>query len=619
MISNLKLKLIGLSTTIALALCAMPVTASSAAAASFTWSGAEPVANWSDGGNWGGVVPSGSVERLTFPELTSAACSAHTATCYTSKNDVMGLNVNAITLDDTAPYFVTGNAITLGAGGISATAPSGCCSSYHPQLDLPIALSAAQTWSIDGGGNGGEAGLETNEPVTGTTDALGLELGHQALVRLTGDDEVGAVTISGKETTSGIGNGIVVVGLPGTPSSLDATDSNPVSIKDAMLVGDNSTFGPLSSSGGIIAVGQGGSPVGTVTVNGGVTLDSASSLQFVIAGSGTTAGTDYSQLTASGTVNLEGARLALSAVNAGGCVTLTAGDSYTLVTTTGSLLGTFAGVSNGATAGIGTPSPCGPSSLKAQINYSSNTVTATLVSASPSPTNTSLSALPASPVTNQTVTVTATVTPNAPMPSGTVSFENHGTPIPGCESKPVALVGSSYTATCETTFTAASSPEALMAVFTPAGGSGLQGSTSSTETLTVGRNADETAQKQHEEEAAATKKHEEEAAANKRHEEEATAAAAKAKAEAETAAAAAKAKAEAEATAAAKAKAEVEAAAKKKQEEEKAKSTTPPTRAQLLAKALKTCKKQPKKKLAKCIATAERKYGQKKATKKAKK
>jgi len=603
---------------LALALCAIPLAASAAAAASFTWSGATPLgsgaSNWLNGANWAGTAPSGTVETLTFPTLTSGACTAKppTDTCYMSNNNVSGLSVNAISIDDTAPYSLTGNAITLGAGGITATAPSACCSSYHPGLDLPIALGAAQTWSIDGGGNGGEAGLETREPVTGTTDALDLELGHQALVRLTGDDEVGAVTIAGKEPTAGVVNGFVVVGYPGAPGSLNATDGNPVTVSDAVLMGSDGTFGPLSSSGGTIDVGQGGSPVGTFTVNGGVTLDATSGLQFVIAGSGTTAGTDYSQLRASGTVNLAGARLSLSAVNNGGCVTLTAGTTYTLVSTTGSLLGTFAGVPNGAKTGIGTPSPCGPSSLKAQINYTANTVTATLVSASSSPTNTSLSAIPASPVTNQAVTLTATVTPNAPTPSGTVSFQNHGTPIAGCESRPVALAGSSYTATCQTTFTAASSPEALTAVFTAAGGSGLQGSTSTTESLTVSQNSEEVGRKQHEE-AEAKERQEarerqeanerqqakeaearkgEEAAANRKHEEEATAAAAKKHQE-------------------------EEAAAKKKQEEERAKSK-PPTRAQLLAKALKSCKQQPKKKRAQCEATARKKYASKAKGKKGK-
>lgn len=81
-------------------------------------------------------------------------------------------------------------------------------------------------------------------------------------------------------------------------------------------------------------------------------------------------------------------------------------------------------------------------------------------------------------------------------------------------------------------------------------------------------------------------------------------------------------KAEAEA---AQRKAQEEAAAKKRQEEEAAtknnvlgtKSKTP-TRAQLLAQALKVCKKEPKKKRAKCEAAAKKKYGPKKKTKKKK-
>jgi hypothetical protein len=63
---------------------------------------------------------------------------------------------------------------------------------------------------------------------------------------------------------------------------------------------------------------------------------------------------------------------------------------------------------------------------------------------------------------------------------------------------------------------------------------------------------------------------------------------------------------------------EAAAAAKKKQEEEKAKSKSP-TRVQLLAKALKTCKKEPKKKRAKCEAAAHAKYGPKAKSKKHKK
>jgi hypothetical protein len=68
--------------------------------------------------------------------------------------------------------------------------------------------------------------------------------------------------------------------------------------------------------------------------------------------------------------------------------------------------------------------------------------------------------------------------------------------------------------------------------------------------------------------------------------------------------------------AAAKKKAEEEAA-KKKAEEEKAKAK--PTRAQLLAKALKSCKKESKKKRVKCEAAAHKKYASKRKSKKKKK
>jgi hypothetical protein len=110
-------------------------------------------------------------------------------------------------------------------------------------------------------------------------------------------------------------------------------------------------------------------------------------------------------------------------------------------------------------------------------------------------------------------------------------------------------------------------------------------------------------------------KEEEEAEALKRLEEEALAGAQKHQEE-EAAAAAAKKHQEEEAAAAAAKKRQEEEAAKKKAEEE-AKTKTP-TRVQLLAKALKVCAKQSKRKRAKCEATARKKYGSTKKKKKKK-
>ena len=107
-------------------------------------------------------------------------------------------------------------------------------------------------------------------------------------------------------------------------------------------------------------------------------------------------------------------------------------------------------------------------------------------------------------------------------------------------------------------------------------------------------------------EEATAKKHEEEAAAKKHQEEEA-------------AAAAAKKRQEEEAAAAAKKHQEEEAAAKKKQQEAEKHKSKPPTRGQLLAKALKQCKKEPKNKRAQCVAKAKKKYGHKAKSGKGKK
>ena len=486
---------------LALAVCGFAFLAGSAAAASFTWSGAEPLgtSNWSNGGNWGGTATSGSVETLTFPALTSPACTATdpTATCYTSNNDVAGLEVNALSFDDGAPYNITGNAITLGSGGITAApSASDAASSTRPVLHVPIALSAPQTWSITGGSLNQQLGIEA--PVTGgNSDTLAINFSSGTFLGLYADAEVGAVTTTGA--------GTIALGLSTTTGSLNATDGNPVSFSGgAGLFTGTAKIGPLTMNEGSIQIGQGSdgsSPDGSLTVAGGVTLASAGTLFTFIDHSGTTPATDYTQLSATGPVNLASANLRIQDGYAivgskAACAQLTPGDVDTLITTTGTLTGTFSNAPNEATipleCNFGTPGT--PPTVK--IGYTAHTVTATVETPGSGPattTTTTLTASPAGPVTNEAVTLTATVTAGSGTPSGTVSFDNNGTPIPGCLSQPVSLNGSSYTATCQTAFTAASSPEALTAVFTPATGSGLAGSTSAVDNLTVGKDPTSTA------------------------------------------------------------------------------------------------------------------------------
>jgi adhesin/invasin len=105
-----------------------------------------------------------------------------------------------------------------------------------------------------------------------------------------------------------------------------------------------------------------------------------------------------------------------------------------------------------------------------------------------SASTTSLVTSPSAAVTNQTVTLFASVTPtSAGTLSGTVSFKNRGFPISAaCSNLPLSHP------TCQATFSAASSPEQLTAVFTPDLHSTVAGSTSAASLLPVSRDGTST-------------------------------------------------------------------------------------------------------------------------------
>ena len=99
-------------------------------------------------------------------------------------------------------------------------------------------------------------------------------------------------------------------------------------------------------------------------------------------------------------------------------------------------------------------------------------------------------------LTNEAVLMVATVTSladNSVPPTGTVSFENGRTSIAGCQSLPIAsqLTGTA-SVTCNASFAAASSPADVTAVFTPAAGSLLTGSTSQADEVRVGQDSTST-------------------------------------------------------------------------------------------------------------------------------
>jgi Bacterial Ig-like domain (group 3) len=103
------------------------------------------------------------------------------------------------------------------------------------------------------------------------------------------------------------------------------------------------------------------------------------------------------------------------------------------------------------------------------------------------PTETTLQFAPQNIVAGQPVTLIATVTSatSAAPPTGTVTFANSGTPVRGCSAVATQPSGASATVTCQTRF--ASTPSGLSAVFTPAAGSLVTGSDSTTGGFVVGR------------------------------------------------------------------------------------------------------------------------------------
>src|SRR5690348_18251885 len=118
-----------------------------AAQADDTWSGASTTTQlWSDTGNWvGNVAPvPASAGTLTFPDLGSCVAPA---ACYTSHNDLSGVNATGLVLSNTtagSSYHILGNGLTLGTGGILNDSGGGT----NNVINTPVALSGSQTWTI---------------------------------------------------------------------------------------------------------------------------------------------------------------------------------------------------------------------------------------------------------------------------------------------------------------------------------------------------------------------------------------------------------------------------------------------------------------------------------------
>ena len=480
--------LVTVSSTALVAVAAAPIAWASS---DHTWSGNTLPATWSNSGNWVGGAPGGGADTLAFPAPLRNCTNRAAQACYDSVDDVGGIAARALSIDDGYSYVLVPNGpsdgITLGAGGLSASTALANASGA-PEIQLPITLASSQTWSLDGGPHGsGQTGgqLIVDGALGGAASSLTIDMQRASWLSIDApvDDELGAVDVVATDASHG--------GLYLSNTTLNGSDGNPVSFSRGvgLSAGGRDTVGPLTMSGGQVdLIGDRNTPSAAVlTVRGAVSLDSASTLFSSIVGAGGSPapGTDYAQLRAIGNVDLGGAYLSIRDLSdpGGSCSSLPRGTMYTLVSTSGGTIrGGFGNAPNGSVVGAACNGGA-PSTF--MIRYTSDAVTATVVDLT-----TTASATPASVVTNQAVTLSANVSTSLGAPVGVVGFMSANQLIAGCYPVPIDSAGH---AVCQATFRAASSPDAVTAVYYPAAGATSSGMPSSGVAVAVNRGGTATA------------------------------------------------------------------------------------------------------------------------------
>ena len=349
--------------------------AATASAADYKWSG-EGLAtapSWSNPCQLvGSSAPpaSTSIGTLSFP--TSAAAppdndcfgASPLDACYHSVNDLSGLSVNQLQIaGQGASYTISGQGLTLGSGGLAFTASGG--PGVAADIATPLTLSASQTWNISSS-TGESPDLQVSGQLSGESSNLTVYLNSLRDLILGElhsstqvDDELGDVVINGVAVeTDGVTHRTPVE----LEASVNTTDGHTLTVHNAELsVGGTGSLTVTNST-----VGLDGSATGAVSLSNSLvltgedsyfapsfSLEGHSSLGFTIGREGTTPGTNYSQVTSSGTVALGGAALELQdkafVEGAGECSPPVAGQVYTLVSAS-TITGTFNEIPDGSTA-----------------------------------------------------------------------------------------------------------------------------------------------------------------------------------------------------------------------------------------------------------------------------
>jgi hypothetical protein len=348
-------------------------------AADDTWQGGSggPPGPWSLGANWvGGIAPSSDAGQLTFPSLDPASCTAQS--CSETDNDLVGNSTEGLAFDDS--YELSGHALRLGAGGISSSAHRGV------GITLPLVLTAPQTWTLAPNRHSNldverlSSAASLSEP-----PSLKIVAPTSTAVIFNGATEVGPLTITG-------GGRAILDVVPGVKPTVNVQDGAPMRLTGgselsvAAIGATGPRTGPLRAVGGRVLVGT------TTLHTASVSLDGASSLRLNIHGRKGVPGKSFGQLQAvnrhgrHSNVHLGGATLILTGRGRhNACARMRVGETYRLLTATGSVKGHFHGLPNGAVIPATCPSGRPGTPLKARIHYQRHAVTATAVTSGSHP------------------------------------------------------------------------------------------------------------------------------------------------------------------------------------------------------------------------------------------
>jgi hypothetical protein len=442
------------------ALLALAAFVSPAAYAGTEWvggasNGGHPEPNWSAGGNFTDV---GSGDELIFPQLsTNAVACSSTKACYKSHNDAsdtpnISVDAGTIKFDDGRDYEVTGSAIELDSGFLAepdaeiATALNGVVGVDCSEWAIPLALTAEQTWRFKGPDCGTDfkgtivdGAPSDHFPLTidlGDSEAASSYTGGLALESTVA---VGNIVVNGENSAvNPKDNGIFSFGVPFSteePGSLDFPGAHVPSYESQGTsltlnttqwegAGESTAITSVDSDASIgnqfEETGQSASlifvpKVGQLHVNGDVTFKAGSTakpgkpernhLYFFVAGEDSPAvpGVDYSQLSATGKVHLDGAAdlgdyspegqsgasiyTSLDGGSDGLCESLPVGAGYTLIHADEGITGEFANAPQGARVPISSLCDLGgagggvPVAQTIEIGYDADDVTATVVDA----------------------------------------------------------------------------------------------------------------------------------------------------------------------------------------------------------------------------------------------